>query len=111
MSILSNTTAIITISTATLVALVVSLIYTPMVRRLALKYGFVDHPDGKRKIHTDAIVVKTIELKQYDINDDVDDVDDGKIYKSCIKEKFPSIKHNNSNRAGVKKSEILMTSS
>ena len=54
MPILSSTSAIITISTAALVALVVSLIYTPMVRRLALKYGFVDHPDGKRKIHTDA---------------------------------------------------------
>jgi UDP-GlcNAc:undecaprenyl-phosphate GlcNAc-1-phosphate transferase len=37
------------------VAFVISLLLTPAVRRIALRYGVVDLPDGRRKLHESAI--------------------------------------------------------
>ena len=34
-----------------LLALVLSIIFTLLIRQVALKFGFVDRPDGDRKIH------------------------------------------------------------
>jgi UDP-GlcNAc:undecaprenyl-phosphate GlcNAc-1-phosphate transferase len=49
--------ATITIFAAAWSAFIVSLIYTPLVRRYAIKRGFVDQPDGRRKIHTNSVAL------------------------------------------------------
>jgi len=45
----------LTLAKAFLVALLCSLLLTPLVRRLALWYGVVDRPDEHRKLHDDAV--------------------------------------------------------
>lgn len=42
---------------AFVIALLASLILTPLVRRIAIRYGFVDRPDGGRKTHENPVAL------------------------------------------------------